>query len=115
MAGAHVLAGSPTGSSAAHNSGRYVYVANTGSNDVSQYTIGADGSLTPMALAVVPAGMNPRSVAVDPSGRYVYVANGASNDVSQYTIGGGRGASAPARPPPAPRTEPPPPHRRSAR
>jgi len=67
MAVATVSTGTSPVSFAAHPSGRYVYVANSGSNDVSQYTIGADGSLTPMALALAPAGMNPRSVAVDPS------------------------------------------------
>ncbi|MDA8421314.1 MAG: beta-propeller fold lactonase family protein, partial [Pseudomonadota bacterium] len=34
-------------------SGRYVYVANYIGNTVSQYTIGAGGSLTPMTLSTV--------------------------------------------------------------
>lgn len=43
-------------------SGKYVYVANYRDNDVSQYTIGADGSLTPMSTATVAAGLGPYSV-----------------------------------------------------
>jgi 6-phosphogluconolactonase len=65
---------------------KYAYVANYGSNDISQYAIGADGALTAMATASVAAGTNPNSVTVDPSGQYAYVANAGSNNVSQYAI-----------------------------
>ncbi|PLP98435.1 beta-propeller fold lactonase family protein [Cupriavidus pauculus] len=65
----------------------YAYVANNGSNTVSQYTIGADGTLSPMATPSVNAGSFPWSITVAPSGKYAYVANGQSNSVSQYTIG----------------------------
>ncbi len=41
-------------------SGRFIYVANFGSNDISTYTINKDGSLTPMTLNV-PAGKGPIS------------------------------------------------------
>ena len=43
-------------------SGRFAYVANQTSNNVSQYTIGADGALAPMNPATVPAGTGPVSV-----------------------------------------------------
>ena len=69
------------------NAYKYAYVANSGSNNISQYTIGTDGALTAMASATVPAGTAPYSVTVDQSGQYVYVANSGSNTVSQYTIG----------------------------
>lgn len=69
--------------------GKYVYVANmvNPGGSVSQYTVAADGSLTPMVPASVAAGANPMAVVVDPSGKYVYVANQASNTISIYTIG----------------------------
>jgi len=67
-------------------SSRFAYVANQ-SNRVSQYTIGANGALTLMSPATVPAGNLPRSVAVDPTGKYLYVTNYYGNAVSQYTIG----------------------------
>jgi 6-phosphogluconolactonase len=66
-------------------SGKYAYVANQGSNNVSQYTIGANGSLTAMSNATVAAGASPVSVAVDPSGTYAYVANCASGNNVSYT------------------------------
>jgi 6-phosphogluconolactonase len=68
---------------------RYAYVVNAGSNDISQYTIAANGTLTALATATVPAGTTPYSIAVDPLGQFAYVANYGSNNVSQYTIGTG--------------------------
>ena len=63
----------------------YAYVANGGSNNVSQYTIGSNGSLTPMGTPTVAAGSSLHSVTVDPSGKYVYV--GSYGNVLQYTVG----------------------------
>jgi 6-phosphogluconolactonase len=68
-------------------SGKYVYVANWGSNNISQFTIGGDGSLSPIAsAATVAAGEEPKFIAVDASDEYVYVVNQGSADISQYTI-----------------------------
>ena len=66
---------------------KYAYVANSGTTTVSQFTIGADGSLTPMATPAVLAGTSPASVTVDPSGKYAYVANSGTTTVSQFAIG----------------------------
>ena len=73
-------------------SGLYAYVANNGSNNVSEYTISAGvlTSNTPTAnpTGTVTAGPSPVFVTVDPSGQYVYVVNTGPNPgtVSQYTI-----------------------------
>jgi 6-phosphogluconolactonase (cycloisomerase 2 family) len=68
--------------------GKYVYVANSGSDRISQYAIGTDGSLTALvpATAAVSTGTTPYAVTVDPSGQFVYVANEGSRDISQYKI-----------------------------
>jgi 6-phosphogluconolactonase len=74
--------------------GRFVYVANSGSNinslkpgSVSAYRIAENGALTPVAGSPFLAGSSaPISVAVDLFGRLVYVANQASNNVSAYRI-----------------------------
>jgi len=52
---------------AVHPSGKYAYVT-TLRNDylVYQYTIGADGALTPMTPASVPAGSGPRQITLHP-------------------------------------------------
>jgi 6-phosphogluconolactonase (cycloisomerase 2 family) len=72
--------------------GRYAYVANDDLNDnmVFQYTIGADGSLNPMATpAVATESVGASNIVADPTGRFVYVAHWNSSTVSQYAIGAG--------------------------
>jgi len=70
----------------------FAYVANSFGvsgpfvGSVSQYAIGADGTLMPLNPPTVVGGSQPSSVTVDPSGKYVYVGN-RSGGVSQYTIG----------------------------
>jgi len=80
-----IAAGTDPVSVAVDPSGKFVYVTNSGSNDVSMYTIDATtGSLTP--IGTIAAGTTPVSVAVDPAGKFAYVTNSGSNDVSMYTI-----------------------------
>ena len=92
-----VAAGTVPSSVIVDPSGKFAYVANVLSNDVSAYTINATtGALTSIG-APVAAGTNPLSVTVDPSGKFVYVANGASNNVSAYTINATTGVLTPLR------------------
>lgn len=63
---------------------RYAYVANFGTNKVSQYSIDANGALA--MKTTVDAVSGPTSVTVDPSGKYVYVANSGDYVISQYKI-----------------------------
>jgi 6-phosphogluconolactonase (cycloisomerase 2 family) len=73
-------------------SGKYAYVANSGNEVISQFTIGAGGGLVPMNPATVAsgsAGSGPISVTIDPTGTYAYAANSTSNEVAQFTIGAG--------------------------
>ena len=78
-------------------SGKYAYVANCGSTSaaISQYTIGADGTLTAMTPASVAATSAATNVQVDASGTYLYMTSGlgtgATNIVSQYRIGANGG------------------------
>jgi 6-phosphogluconolactonase len=66
-------------------SGKFAYVTNSGSNDISIYTINATtGALT--SLGPIATGANPTSMAVDPTGKFAYVANFGSNDISMYSI-----------------------------
>ncbi len=71
--------------------GGYAYAVNHNDGaegDISQYTIGPNGALTPMFTRIVPTGgTDTRYIAVDPSGRYIYVSNINNNTVSQFTIG----------------------------
>jgi YVTN family beta-propeller protein len=64
---------------------------NSGSNDVSMYTINATtGALT--SIGTIAAGSTPTSIAIHPSGKFAYVTNSASNDVSIYSIDAATGA-----------------------
>ena len=67
--------------------GKFAYVANANSNNVSAYSIGANGALTPVPGSPFAAGTCPISVAVDPTGKFAYVANADTNNVSAYSIG----------------------------
>jgi 6-phosphogluconolactonase (cycloisomerase 2 family) len=99
-AGATVPAGVQPYAIAVDPTGHYVYAANyngSTSGSVSQYTIGADGSLTPNGAGATVAsnGFGPNGITVDPSGTHVYVANygtstnGSGANVAQFTIGAG--------------------------
>jgi 6-phosphogluconolactonase (cycloisomerase 2 family) len=73
----------------------FAYVGNFGANapvppagpgTISQYSIGSDGSLTPMSTATVVSGSGPNSLTINPSSRYLYSANVGDNNVGQYII-----------------------------
>ncbi len=77
-------------------SGAYLYVANYGAgnpggNNVSQFQVNADGTLTALSPATV-AGSGgtacPANLVVDPTGHFLYVANNCESTVAQYSIGG---------------------------
>lgn len=84
--GANFMAGTEPRSIAVDPSGRFVYVANQSSGDVSAFEIDtATGALTNSKVPVT-AGSGPRSVTVDPTGRFAYAANFNAGNVSAYTI-----------------------------
>ncbi len=70
---------------AATPNGDFLYVANSGSNNISGFRIGVDGRLTAVTGSPFAAGTNPVSLSVDPSGSFVYVAN-QGGGVSIFTI-----------------------------
>jgi 6-phosphogluconolactonase (cycloisomerase 2 family)/chitodextrinase len=78
------------------NSGsRFVYAANSASNNVTMYTIdAATGALT--RIGAVAAGGQPYVIATDPKGRFAYAGNFAANTVSIYRINPNSGILTPA-------------------
>jgi 6-phosphogluconolactonase (cycloisomerase 2 family) len=72
---------------------QFVYVANfdhsSATGSVSQFAIGADGSLTPLNPATINAGNGPNGIAANPAAPFVYVVNYYSFDVYEYSIGVG--------------------------
>jgi 6-phosphogluconolactonase (cycloisomerase 2 family) len=86
-----MIAESSSNSIVVDPTGAFAYVTNSGSNNVSMYSInGTTGVLT--SAGTIDAGTTPLSVAVDPTGKFAYVTNFNSNDVSMYTINATTGA-----------------------
>lgn len=77
--------------------GRNVYVSNEPINQattlsgVSQYAVGADGRLAPLAPAMVKPGAQTVQLALDPGGTSVYVGirSSSAGQVLQYSVGAG--------------------------
>ena len=68
-------------------SGNALFVANSGSNDISSYSINSDASLT-AASATTPTGTTPTALAIDPGGKFLFVANQGSSNISVFSING---------------------------
>jgi DNA-binding beta-propeller fold protein YncE len=75
-----------------------LFVDNSSSNNISQYTIGAGGMLAPLNPAAIATGMFPVALAIDPGGRWLYSANTNSAEVGLFSIGSS-GALAALNPP----------------
>lgn len=76
----------------------FLYVANSGSNDISAYNVDpATGVLTPLTGSPFKAGTRPSSIAASnsPAPEAVFVANAGSNDMSVYGINQVSGALQP--------------------
>jgi DNA-binding beta-propeller fold protein YncE len=69
----------------------FVYVTNGGSDDISQYNVGAGGLLAPLIPPTVAATDPGGGVVVSPDGKSVYVTAGFGNSgsVLQYDVGPG--------------------------
>jgi len=72
--------------SASDPTSRFLYVTDAASNQLYAYTIGGNGTLTPLTNGPFATGVYPDAVTIDPSGTYLYVANYNSNSISAYQI-----------------------------
>jgi len=68
--------------------GSFLYVANTGDNSISEFSVAGDGSLTAINGSPIGETFNtPLGLLVDGSGQYLYVANNGSSNLAAYAIG----------------------------
>ena len=87
MPGGEFIAGGDPVAVAVDPTGRFIYSANQGSNDVSAFAINqSTGALVPVVGSPFLAGQNPHMLIVDDAGGFLYVANDGSNTVSAYAI-----------------------------
>lgn len=85
-----ITAGPSVQSLAIHPSRKFLYGANAGENDVSLFTIAADGALSEVTPRTR-AGTVPTLLVIDSVGKYLYVANSASNNISVFSINASSG------------------------
>jgi 6-phosphogluconolactonase (cycloisomerase 2 family) len=69
------------------HSGKFLYVADQQSNQVSGYSISSStGTLTALSTPTISTGVNPVWLAIHPGGLNLYVANNGAASISAYTI-----------------------------
>jgi 6-phosphogluconolactonase len=84
--GGSIAAGSVPSAMILAPSGTVLFIANSGSNNISAYTVKTDGTLTP-AGSTQAAGMTPLSMAMDAAGHFLFVANqGLQIDPNSGTV-----------------------------
>lgn len=85
--------GADPASIAIPQSGKFLYAANSGSNDVTAFSIGATGLLSRIAPSgananpISTGGKVPKDVAISPNGSFLYVANSGSDNLTVFQIG----------------------------
>jgi 6-phosphogluconolactonase len=78
-----VSAGTTPERVASDSGGKFLYVANQGSNNLSVYSIGSDGSLTAVPGSPFAVTAPAVDVTVHPSGKFVFVAEGSPDGGTQ--------------------------------
>lgn len=66
--------------------GRFLYIGNENSNDISAYAIGRTGKLVPLPGSPFPAGLGPHGTAISADGRYLYSPDNAGGGISAFAI-----------------------------
>lgn len=84
LSGSPISAGAGVEALAMHPSGKFLYAANSVTNNLSLYTISSTGGLTEGTLTS--AGTSPTLLAMDSAGSFLYVSNSGSFDISVYSI-----------------------------
>jgi 6-phosphogluconolactonase (cycloisomerase 2 family) len=80
--------------------GKFLYVVDTGSNELSAFTINpSSGSLTAFNQPTISTGLGPNAIAIRSDDSWVFVANINSNTLSQYAIIPSTGALLPTSQP----------------
>jgi 6-phosphogluconolactonase (cycloisomerase 2 family) len=86
--GAGAFATGTTPIAAATNpTGAFLYVANSGSANVSQFQVDSTtGQLTPLTTTTAGTGTQPSAIVLDPEATFLFVVNHQSNSITEYTF-----------------------------
>lgn len=91
--GSPFAAGVGTGLPVIDPAGKFLFVANSGSNNIQGFAIDSStGALTPVPGSPFTTEVKPYPVVIDPSGKYLYSPNNGSSSISAYSIDGTSGA-----------------------
>jgi 6-phosphogluconolactonase (cycloisomerase 2 family) len=92
----------------ASGSKTFLYVTGPGTNEVFQFRMHSNGSLTALSQPTAAVGSAPTSVVLQPSGNFAYIANSAGNNVTLLSVNKGNGElTIPATNNPIPSLNPP--------
>lgn len=94
LTGSPISAGGAVQSILIHPSKKFLYAANSGSGDISLFTISSTGGLT-QVTPNTQAGTVPMLLAMDSAGGFLYVGNAGSFDLSAFSIDSSTGALTP--------------------
>ena len=70
-----------------HPSGKYLYVVNLGSNNISAFTLDATGFATALTTtATISVGSQPIFIVSNPNGGTIYVGNQGGRSITQLSV-----------------------------
>jgi 6-phosphogluconolactonase (cycloisomerase 2 family) len=97
LVGSPITAGPAVQAVALHPSKKFLYAANSFSNDISLFTIDSGGGLTEVTprTSVAPNGTTPALMVMDSAGKFLYVGNTGSSNISVFSIDASSGALTP--------------------
>ena len=82
--------------------GRYLFTVNTGSGNISSYSINPDGSLALIGSSTITGGGADIDARLSPDGKYLLVDGAGHNFVSVFAVNGGNLTEVPSSPTPLP-------------
>jgi 6-phosphogluconolactonase len=91
LATSPATAGTGVQALAVHPTGKFLYAANAGENDISLFTIEPYGQIVEVVPRTV-TGTSPTLLVVDSAGKFLYVGNSGSQNISVFSIDSTSGA-----------------------
>lgn len=75
--------------------GKFAYTSNTGSNNISSYRVGRDGTLTLLVAVAVSTGAAPIDMALNRNSKFLYVLNATARSIDVFRVDRSNGQLSP--------------------